>query len=268
MDQYRVVTPSGREFGPTDLTGLLQWAKEGRVLPATMIRKNEDAPVGADTLAELAAAFAAPPPVAIPPFATVVALPAEFRIWEFIGKAWELVKPNWLPLGTIALITTLLGAVPYAGACAMLIIGGTIQVGVSRAILGMMAGKTPTVGMMFEGFDRFGQAFLASLVMALLVGLGMVLCIVPGVILAIMWMFVYFVLAETQIEFWPAMKASAELTAGFRWQLFGLLLADALVVILGVLACCVGVLIAQPVVMTSVALAYRFLQAQKARTAA
>ena len=40
MDQYFVLAPDGREYGPVDLPGLLQWLREGRVLEATLIRRN------------------------------------------------------------------------------------------------------------------------------------------------------------------------------------------------------------------------------------
>lgn len=268
MDQYFVVAPDGSEYGPTDLPGLTQWVREGRILAQTLIRKAGATPVPAIQLPELAVLFAAPPPVAIPPFATVVELPSEWRSWDFIGKAWDLVKPHWLPLAAMALVATVMGAVPYLGPCVMFIIGGAIYVGINRAILGVLAGKPPDVGMMFSGFDRFGQAFLAHLVIMVCVGVGFVLCIVPGIILALMWMFVSLVLAETQLDFWEAMKTSADLTAGYRWPLFCLMLASIVVILAGLVACCVGVFVAQPVVMTAMALAYRFLQAQKTKATA
>jgi uncharacterized membrane protein len=268
MDQYFVVSPDGKEYGPVDLPGLLQWIREGRVLRATAIRKNGADPIPAELLPELAVVFSPAPPQAIPPFVTAINLPLEFRSWDFIGQAWELVKPNWLPLAAMFLIIGLMGAIPYLGGCAMLIIGGAIYVGISRAILGMIAGKTPNVGMMFEGFDRFGQAFLGTLVSGLLIGLGTIFFIVPGIILAIMWMFLSLVLAETNLDFWPAMEASANLTAGYRWELFCLMLACLLVGLLGMLACCVGIFVAQPVIFTAIALAYRFLQGRKAAKAA
>jgi uncharacterized membrane protein len=264
MDQYFVASPDGKEYGPVDVQGLLQWVREGRVLKATLIRKGSADPVPAETLPELVVAFSPAPPMAIPPFVTTVPLPAEFRSWQFIGQAWELVKPQWLPLVAMFLILNLMGAVPYLGACVVFVIGGAIYVGISRAILGLLAGKPPTVGMMFEGFDRFAQAFLAYLVMGVLISVGTLFCIVPGVILTIMWMFVSFVLAETNLDFWPAMEMSAKLTAGYRWELFCLLLACLAVALLGLLACLVGILVAQPVIFTTVALAYRFLQARQA----
>lgn len=298
MDQYLVIGNDGKEYGPVDLPGLLGWVRQSRVLAATLVRKNDQPPVAAESLPELAVAFAPAPPSAVPPFVTTAPLPAAFKSWSFIGQAWDLVKPHWLPLSAMFFLLTAIGAVPYIGGCVFFIVGGALYVGVNRAILGMMAGRPPDVGMMFQGFDRFGQAFLAMLVMMLLAvaccvvvagpaaafvlvtgegihsGSAVVAAMLAGTvaivlcaILAIMWIFVYLVIAETNLGFWQAMQASMSLTAGHRWQVFCLLLACAVVGILGFLACFVGIFIAQPVIYTAVALAYRFLQAKQARQA-
>lgn len=265
MDQYFVVTADGKEFGPVDLSGLHQWVKEGRVLKSTLIKKGAAPPVAAESLLELAEAFSPVPalPPATPPLAMTVALPAEFKSWDFIGKAWEIVKPHWLTLSLMFLIMALIGGIPGG-----FIIAGAVYVGMYRVIVGVMAGKTPEVSMMFDGFDRLGQALLASLVVGILTAIGTLFCIVPGVILSIMWMFVYLVLAETQLDFWAAMKASADLTEGYKWNLFCLALACFCVALLGTLVCCVGIFPAQAVIFTAMTLAYRFLQAKKAGTAA
>jgi uncharacterized membrane protein len=263
MDQYFVVSSDGKQYGPVDLPGLIEWIRQGRVRRSTLVRKGSADPVAAETLPELAVAFADAPPMAFPPFVTATPLPAEFRSWAFIGQAWELVKPHWLPLGlTFLILAAIAGS--GLGTCVFFVIGGAIYVGISRAILGLIAGKPPTVGMMFDGFDRLGQAFLAMLVTKILVGLGTLLCIVPGIILYLMWMFVYFVMAEMDLDFWPAMQASAKLAEGYWWELFCLLLACLIVAVLGLLVCLVGIFIAQPVIVTAIALAYRFLQARKA----
>ena len=60
------------------------------------------------------------------------------------------------------------------------------------------------------------------------------------------------------------MEYSANLTAGYRWELFCLLLACLVVYVLGMLACGVGLVVAVPVIVTAIALAYRFLQARQA----
>jgi uncharacterized membrane protein len=191
----------------------------------------------------------------------------EFRSWGFIGQAWDLVKPHWVQLGVMFLILGLMGAIPYLGPCLSFVLGSTIMVGINRAILGMLAGRPPTVEMMFSGFDRFGQAFLAGLVVGILVAIGMICLIVPGIILWLMWSFTSLIIAETNQDFWTAMQTSASLTRGYKWQLFCLALACIPVFLLGLLVFCIGVVISQAVSFTALALAYRFLQSKQPVTA-
>ena len=268
-EQYFVVAVDGKEYGPADLETLRQWVREGRVVHGTHIRKAGGGVAYAGKMAELADLFPprdshaaapaqAPPPQPLPSSA---ALPSEFRVWEFIGRGWDLVKPYWLVLAGMFFIGNILkGAL---GPVTELIIGGAIAVGIWRAILGTIDGRRPDIEMLFKGFDRFGDALLAHLVMAILITLGFVCLIVPGIILSIMWMFTYPVLGETNLGFWEAMRESSRITEGYRLQLFLLVLASILVLLLGFLVVCLGVYVALPVVFTAWGLAYRFLQAKK-----
>jgi len=273
-EQYFVVAADGKEYGPADLETLRQWVREGRVVKATHIKKGSGGTTFAGKLPELldlfppreqAADASAPPAL---PSVPAAALPGEFRAWEFIGAGWNLVKPHWLVLGAMFLIQGLIGGVPnfffhFSGTALQFIIGGPVMVGIWRALLGVVAGRKPDIAMMFQGFDRFLDAFLAYLVVGILTLLGIVCLIVPGVILAIMWMFTFPVIAETGLGFWEAMAESARLTEGYRWRLFLLLLSCILVALLGALVCCVGVFIAAAVNFMALALAYRFLQTRK-----
>ena len=273
-EQFWVTGADGKEYGPVPLETLTRWIREGRIVANSTVRTETSPKSEARLRPELAAFFsaaAAAPGAGAPggaPPTPAVPLPAEFRVWEFIGSAWSLVKPHWLPLAAMFFIQFAIGCVPYLGPCAQFIIGGAIAVGIWRAILGMIAGRPPGVGMMFEGFDRFGDGFLAWFVRSVLVGLGCLCLIVPGVILSLMWVFTFPVLAESQVGFWEAMHQSAVLTEGYRWRLFLLALACLLVSLLGLIAACVGIFVAMPVSVTAFGLAYRFLQAKKApRTA-
>ena len=259
MDQYLVIGPDGKEFGPIDLTGLQQWVREGRVLKQTRVRKNGGAVFAAEGLPEVAESFAQPPPADTPPIATTVPIPAEFKSWSFIGQAWELFKPHWVPLCVMFLIVSLAGAIPYVG----WLIAFVLMVGVNRAVLGILAGRTPQIEMVFGGFDRFGQALAAGLVIGLLVCVGLLFLIVPGIYLAIMWSLTNVVLAETQQDFWTAMQTSATLTKGYRWEIFCLCLALIPIYLLGLVACGVGMIVSQAVGTIAFALVYRFLQSRQ-----
>jgi uncharacterized membrane protein len=243
QEQYFVVAADGKEYGPASLETLRQWVREGRVVKATHIKKGAGPTTFAGKLPELQDLFPAREPV-----------PATAP-----GQG----PPQPPLLSGMFFIQAAMSAVPYLGGCVQFIIGGAIMVGIWRAVLGMIGGRKPDVGMMFQGFDRFGDAFLAQLITGILVGLGLLCLIVPGIILALMWMFTYPVIAETGLGFWEAMRESSRLTEGYRWRLFLLALACFLVAVLGFLVFCLGVFVALAVDFTALAMAFRFLQAKK-----
>ena len=267
-DQYWATGSDGKEYGPATLETVVQWIRQRRIVAQTQLRKNDGPWMGASQFAELVGAFspAAPgaPAGALPAGARVV-MPQEFRVWDFIGQAWELVRPHWLHLSAMFLILILIGCLPHqSGWIVYLIIGGPIMVGIWRAVLGMLDGRRPDAGMMFQGFDRFGEAFLANLVRSVLTFLGYLAFIVPGIILTVIWIFTFPIIGESGVGFWEAMRQSAVLTEGYRWRLFLLALANFLILVLGLLVLCVGVFVAAAVAITSFALAYRWLRQRKA----
>ena len=277
--EYRVIGADGQEYGPVSLASLRQWAAEGRLVASSLVRAGGGRWVEARSLPELAphlrgaAPSPPPPPPPAPPAAAAgpaapaswpEGVPPEFRVWDFLGRAWEMVQPHWLPLAAVFVILFLLQSLGTAGACLQFVIGGALLVGVWRIVLAVVARRTPAVGTMFEGFDRFVDALLGYLVRTILIALACLLLIVPGIILALMWCFMFPILAETRLGFWEAMRESARLTEGYRFRLFLLALACVPILILGLVVACVGVFVALPVCYTAFALAYRFLQARRA----
>ena len=259
MDQYLVIGADGKEFGPIDLAGLQQWIREGRVLKQTLVRKNDGPGVAAESLPEVAETFAPPPTaqqVMTPPIVTIVPIPSEFRSWQFIGQGWELFKPHWVHLCLMMVFLSIVGAIPYVGP----ILAAGFLVSVNRAVLGLLAGREPRVEMLFTSFDRYLQGLVVAIILTLVLPIAFLCLIVPGIYLALMWSQTYLVLADTNQDFWAAMQASIDLTKGYRWELFCLWLAYFLIMILGLLVCCVGVYVAHAVGTIAFALAYRFLQ--------
>jgi hypothetical protein len=160
---YWVLGADGREYGPVTLPDLTRWIAERRLVAASRVRTEGSEWTEAQLVPEIAALFPAGAAVTPPVLGSTrgAALPAEFRVWTFIGQAWDLVKIHWLPLAGMAFIQIAIGCVPYLGGCVQFIIGGAILIGIWRAILGMIDGRPPEIGMMFGGFDQFGDAFLA-----------------------------------------------------------------------------------------------------------
>jgi uncharacterized membrane protein len=93
-----------------------------------------------------------------------------------------------------------------------------------------------------------------------MVGIGLVLLIVPGVIVAIVFAFYGFHIVDTgSTDPIGALRRSAEITRGHRWQLFlfGLLLIG--LNLLGILLLVVGVLFTSGISLLAVAYVYRRL---------
>src|SRR5690606_24140896 len=93
----------------------------------------------------------------------------------------------------------------------------------------------------------------------LMVGVGLVLLIVPGVILAVVYAFYGFVIVDRGEPVLAALQRSAELTRGHRGELFlfGVVLLG--LNLLGALAFGIGLLITSPVSLIAAGYVYRRL---------
>ncbi|MGZ8401346.1 MAG: hypothetical protein ACXWVI_08620 [Methyloceanibacter sp.] len=99
----------------------------------------------------------------------------------------------------------------------------------------------------------------ASILFGLAVAVGFVLLIVPGIIVALMFMFTTFIVIDRGLGPIEAMKESRCITYGHKWSLLGFTLMLVLVNLLGVIALVVGLLVSIPVSSLAVAHAYRVL---------
>ena len=96
----------------------------------------------------------------------------------------------------------------------------------------------------FLGFSiAFVPLMLTSLIAGILTGLGLLLCILPGIYLGVSWIFSLALVMDRKMDFWPAMELSRKVVSKHWWLMFGLALVIGLVAILGLLACFIGVLV-------------------------
>ena len=105
----------------------------------------------------------------------------------------------------------------------------------------------------------FLKFLAASVLVAIVVGLGILLLIVPGVILGLMFLFTTYIVIDRERGPIEAMKESNTITRGYKWQLLGFCLLLALINLAGLLALVVGLLVTIPVTLLAFAYAYRML---------
>lgn len=106
---------------------------------------------------------------------------------------------------------------------------------------------------------KYGFFVGVNLVMGLALSFGFMLCLIPGIFLAVRWMFTPVIAATEDVTFSEAFGLSWEMTKGHFWELFLLGLVCVGIAIVGFCACCVGVIFAEVIVNFIVVLAYEQL---------
>lgn len=127
---------------------------------------------------------------------------------------------------------------------------GPMLVGYFRALEKEDRGEKPEIGDVFKGFDDFVPALIAGVVGGIVVGIGIMLCIIPGLLIMPLYpLALYFVACKGEKDginalkrAWPLVKASlvpAALAA----------LVVGLVGYLGIILCIIGVIVTMPIAM-------------------
>ncbi len=105
-------------------------------------------------------------------------------------------------------------------------------------------GSTISFDDLFASLDnRWISLAFTAMVKALLVMVGLVFFIVPGIYLAIKWMFAELLVIDQGMKPMQALRASSEMTKGHRWKLFWFCIVGLFIILLGVIALGVGVVV-------------------------
>lgn len=130
-----------------------------------------------------------------------------------------------------------------------------MHMGFVRYLLKLARGQVPAFGEIFAGGPLLALLG-ASLLLGIGVSIGYLLLIVPGVILAAGWLLVPYLVIERRAAVLDAFGTSWRATNGHKVSLVLLALLILLVSMAGMLAFCVGVLVAIPVCMLAIVYAY------------
>jgi len=138
-----------------------------------------------------------------------------------------------------------------------LIIDGPIFLGLAIFSLSLSRLQEAKVSQIFDGFNRFGAALGAFFLIMIILIVGFVLLIVPGIIAIYAVAMTYFVIADDpDIGAWGAIKRSNELMRGNKWKYFCLYLRFIGWFILSILTLGFGFLWVAPYLMVSSAKFY------------
>jgi len=117
---------------------------------------------------------------------------------------------------------------------------------------------------MFSVFERnYWNAVVAGLVKGIIIIIGFLMLIVPGIIFACRLAFVNYLIIDEKMEALEAVKASWAMTKGHGWTIFGMAMLGFLIVIAGLMVLFFGVFISAMWITASFAVLYHSVYVKK-----
>ncbi|RYG75436.1 hypothetical protein EON80_00690 [bacterium] len=141
------------------------------------------------------------------------------------------------------------------------LIGGLVNQFFGAGFLRMAINHLKTGHVDFGDMLSVGDVYLNIIIAAILVGiattLGICFCIIPGLLLSGLFMFVNPLIVDRKMSAIDAMTASFNTLKPQMWMAMLFIIVVGMVVFLGICACFVGLLVTIPVGVLSVAITYR-----------
>jgi len=234
---YKIIGGDQKEYGPETAEQIRQWIAEGRANGQTLAKAEGSAewkPLSAHL--EFAGLFPkSPPNISAYPGAAgvsrvsteqILAGETDLDVPGCLGQAWSLLTSNFgLLFGATALIWLISFAIRFIPFVS-LFLHGVLFGGLYTLYLKRIRGQSASVADAFSGFGQhFLQLLLAGLVSSILTFIGAACCaLLPGIYLAIAWIFCIALAADKRLEFWSAMELSRQVVTRVWFKVLGLVL--------------------------------------------
>lgn len=134
------------------------------------------------------------------------------------------------------------------------------QLGLVRVGLNLISGKEVSIGMLFGEGSKLLRAIGASILFGIAFLIGLLLLIVPGIYIAVRYGQFMNAIVDRDLDIMEAFSYSSSITTNNRMNLFILGLLSIVAIIVGLIPCGIGLIIAGPVVWLAALVAYRWLQ--------
>ena len=260
---FTILGADGKEYGPVPAGKVHEWINGGRANLQTKARRAEETEWKTlGEFPEFAAAVVPPPPTAAAPSpgfaspgpANVDALAAATGTLDIMGcikAGFATGAANfWSLLGTclvVGLLAGFAGSIPIIGIIVTFTLTGVFYGGLYYYVAKKVRGEPAEFGDAFSGFTVcFGQLVLATLVVTMLTLVALVCLILPGIYVAVCWMFTYVLVRDKELGFWDAMELGRKAITRQWFRVFGFCL------MIGLIAC---VLLAVPFGLLAMAFA-------------
>lgn len=198
------------------------------------------------------------------------------RIEKVLREGWKTAKAN---LGFLIGLIFIIGAITIALSAVVgavenqvfilfwnvvsMIVSLWLSLGAIRILLDLVYDKEVQFKALFSQGHHLLNFLVAAILYNLIVLGGLILLIVPGIIWGIKFQFFSYFIVDEGMGVMDSLRASSQITAGDKWNLFLLGLSIFVINFIGMLLLLVGLLVTYP--LTLLALAYAYTHLKKAK---
>lgn len=163
---------------------------------------------------------------------------------------WQVDRFEWF------LVPMIMFAIAYG-----IFVAGPIGYGANWVFLKAVRGERIEIRDMFVVFQKnYWNAVVANIVVGVIVGLGIVMLVVPGIIFACRLAFVQYLVVDREMDVMDALRVSWDMTKGYGWQIFLIGLLAIFIVIAGLVMLFVGVIISMMWITAAFAVMYHAVE--------
>jgi uncharacterized membrane protein len=164
----------------------------------------------------------------------------DLGVGHVFSKSWGVFRENMGLVFAVVIVHILIVAISSFTFILPLLIMGPLQAGTYFLFVRLVRDEEVELRDMFDGFKEFGRALGVYWLYALVVVVGTLLLVIPGIVLALGLMPAVYLVLDAEHGVGDTMQEAWEMTKGHKWALFVLFLAIIGIVILGVLVFIVG----------------------------
>jgi len=167
-----------------------------------------------------------------------------FNLNQYVKQAWDTFREY--PWGFVGytLIVFAASSIPYAS----IVVAGPLAAGFFIVAQKISRKASYEFSDFFSGFQHFAQLLVGNLLFVVLIMLGFLLLVFPGIYLVVAYSFWVPMVIFSQMNGWDALETSRKIITRDWWNFLLMGLAAVGFLLVGILALGVGIFAAYPIV--------------------
>ena len=184
----------------------------------------------------------------------------DFSVEKIISQAWIKFKENslfWISITLFSIAIGLPGNIMPSVALLFTLLSCYFSAAITLMSIKYIRVQSISYNdLLAINSMRFLHYLAALLICSIVIIIGCIFFILPGIYIMLRLMLVKYLIVDKDVSFDQAIKKSWHLTKGMEWNLLAFVFAMFIIMVMGFLALCLGLIIAIPVTQLSTAYLY------------